>query len=187
LVSLMLAPATSILSSSQPLSLTITASPAVEHHTTFRELLSELNPLQYLPIIGTIYRAVTGDTIPETARQVGSFVASGVIGGPIGLATSAALLAIEKITGIDPEKIGHNMLASIGIGSHTAAAEVATPAAAAPVPPAHVGWSPSQLMAYGVTTTANGTMKRGDVEGADVLNDLALAQYRQTVFSSIVA
>ena len=37
---------------------------------SFHELLSELNPLQYLPVIGTIYRSMTGDLIPEPVEYV---------------------------------------------------------------------------------------------------------------------
>jgi hypothetical protein len=35
-------------------------------------------------------------------------------------------------------------------------------------------WSPAQLAAYGVTRTAHGGLKRGALEGADVLNELEL-------------
>ena len=70
---------------------------------TFHELLSELNPLQYIPVVGTVYRALTGDVIPEAARVAGSLVVSGLAGGPVGVATSVALLAAEKATGVDPE------------------------------------------------------------------------------------
>jgi len=163
---------------------------------SFHELLSDLNPLQYIPVIGTIYRSVTGDTIPESVRTVGSFAFSGLTGGPVGLATNAAMLVLEKLTGIDPEKIGHDVLASIGIGKSedsapaapaaatpSATASAAAPAGAAASPqavtPAH-GWSPSQLSAYGVVTTAQGTLKHGDLVGSDVLNDLELARARDT-------
>ncbi len=132
------------------------------HATTFHEFLSELNPIQYVPVVGTIYRAVTGDTIPETARIVGSLVVSGLIGGPIGLATNLGLLAIEKATGIDPEKIATEFLASIGIGAGDAAPAAAASAPPAPVPPdpdpAAVAWSPSQLRAYGVTMGTHGML-----------------------------
>jgi hypothetical protein len=145
---------------------------------TFRDLLSELNPLQYLPVLGTIYRAATGDTIPESVRAVGSFIVSGLIGGPVGLATNAALLALEKATGIDPEKIGQDLLASLGIGNQGAGIVVATaqsvPAQTSLAP---VAWSPAQLTAYGVTVTAGGVMRCGGLEGADVLNDIELAQH----------
>jgi hypothetical protein len=165
---------------------TIEVTATAEHHFTFHELLSELNPLQYLPVVGTIYRAVTGDTIPESAREAGSLVVSGLIGGPIGVAINLATLAIEKITGIDPEKIGHDALVHLGIGSQdtsTIAVAAPQPAAALPKPsasvssPAPLAWSSSQLMAYGVTTTANDTLKRGALEGADVLNDMELARH----------
>ncbi len=158
------------------------------HHLTFHELLSELNPLQYLPVIGTIYRSVTGDTIPDSVRIIGSMVVSGLIGGPIGIATNVAALAVERVTGLDPEKIGHDILASIGIGNDEPASVAAPAVAASPVPPqaalaqaspisAPVAWSPSQLMAYGVTTTASGTLTRGDLQGSDVLNDLELMRH----------
>ena len=145
---------------------------------SFHELLSELNPLQYIPVVGTIYRAVTGDTIPESARTVGSLVVSGLTGGPIGMAMNVALLGLEKATGIDPEQVGTRLLASIGIGhSETADASVATvsaaPAATPEAAPA-TAWSPSQLSAYGITMDA-GTLMHGSVTGSDVLNDLVLA------------
>jgi hypothetical protein len=163
---------------------TIEITAPAQHHFTFHELLSELNPLQYVPVVGTIYRAVTGDTIPETAREAGSLVVSGLMGGPIGIATNVALLAIEKITGIDPEKIGHTVLAHLGIGGQETSAVAAAPRVASPPKPAAavsslvpLAWSPSQLTAYGVTTTAGNGLKRGALEGADVLNDMELARH----------
>jgi hypothetical protein len=82
---------------------------------SFHDVLSALNPLQYVPVVGNIYRAVTGDIPPEPARIIGSFIASGLAGGPIGLAINAAVTAAEKITGIDPDHIAHTMLAEVGI------------------------------------------------------------------------
>ncbi len=163
---------------------TVEITAPAEHHFTFHELLSELNPLQYVPVVGTIYRAVTGDTIPETAREAGSLVVSGLMGGPIGIATNVALLAIEKITGLDPEKIGHDVLAHLGIGGQGTGAVAAVQPTAIPSKPAvaasslvPLAWSPSQLTAYGVTTTAGNGLKRGALEGADVLNDMELARH----------
>lgn len=163
---------------------------------TFHELLSEMNPLQYLPVVGTLYRSLTGDVIPESVRQIGSMVVSGLIGGPIGVAINIATLAAEKATGIDPEAIGHRLLADIGIGNDSAPAEankVATPAAAiapasssirlasaAPAPASTaspVAWSASQLAAYGITTSPGGDLRGGDLSGSDVLNALELARH----------
>lgn len=158
----------------------------VHPHSGFRELLSELNPLQYLPVIGTVYRAITGDTIPEDARTVGSLVVGGLTGGPVGVAINLVAMLAEKITGIDPEAIGSSVLADMGIGHHPAAPLVATlfdppkaSPAAAPAPPpvpSAGAWSPAQLKSYGVTTTPDGTLHHGAVSGADVLNDLELAR-----------
>ena len=99
---------------------------APEHHMTFRQVLSVLNPLQYLPVIGTIYRAITGDQIPEVVRDIGSVVVGALTGGPIGAAISAGIAVAEKVTGIDFDKIGQTMLAKLGF-THP---PVASPASA---------------------------------------------------------
>jgi hypothetical protein len=163
-----------------------TQPPSATQGPTFHEVLSELNPLQYIPVVGTIYRSVTGDTIPEPVRMFGSMIVSGLLGGPVGLALSIAALSVEKATGFDPEVAGHSMLASLGIGTAdpAAVAPVAAPAAvavavASPAPvhsgPDQATWSPTQLAAYGVTAGADGTLRHGDLSGSDVLNDLELA------------
>jgi hypothetical protein len=74
---------------------------------SFHDVLSALNPLQYLPVVGTIYRAMTGDTINEGVRLAGSMLVSGLMGGPIGLATNIATTIAEKVTGIDPDHVAH--------------------------------------------------------------------------------
>ena len=158
------------------------------HKSAFRTLLSELNPLQYLPVVGTIYRAVTGDTIPESARFAGSLVVSGLTGGPVGLALNVGATALEHVLGIDPEKISTGLLASLGIGDRAPTPLVASGApvsvaAVDQVPGASPGtpaapaqaWSAAQLTAYGVSSTGGG-MVRGSLSGADVLNSLELAR-----------
>ncbi len=157
----------------------------------FHRLLSELNPLQYVPVVGTIYRALTGDTIPETACLAGSLVVSGLTGGPIGLVINLGTTALEKLTGIDPETIGTHLLADLGIGSHPPAAASLAKPAAPPVPAAKPApvlasidtsiekpWSAAQLTAYGVKQGSDGTLTRGDVCGADVLNNLELTRLK---------
>jgi hypothetical protein len=167
-----------------------------EHHISFHDVLSALNPLQYLPVIGTIYRAVTGDQIPDAVRRIGSIIVSGLMGGPVGVAISVGMMGVEKITGIDFDKIGQKLMAGIGIANHpatgpaqvgTQVARAATPAAPAP-PPAKAtasaqapsssaqSWSPVQLAAYGVSTSLDGTLKLANLSGADVLNSLELSR-----------
>ncbi len=63
---------------------------------SFHDVLSALNPLQYVPVIGTIYRAVTGDQIPEPLRRIGTLIASFLMGGPIGAVINVAVLAAER-------------------------------------------------------------------------------------------
>jgi hypothetical protein len=150
------------------------------HHFSFRDLLSELNPLQYLPVVGTLYRAITGDRIPEAAREAGSLIFSGLTGGPVGIAVNLATEVVEKVTGIDPEKIGTRALASLGVGRTPDKPPAPIIEAHAPPPrPALVqqaAWSAAQLAAYGVTTTSQGILRHGNEEGSDVLNGLELAR-----------
>ena len=165
----------------------------------FDHLLSELNPLQYLPVVGTIYRAVTGDTIPESARFAGSLVVSGLTGGPVGLALNVGSTLLEHMLGIDPEKLGDQVLASLGIGPGAASPGAASPGAAPPAALAAAspdapnsastltagpdaafgtagGWSAAQLAAYGISRSPLGALTRGGESGADVLNTLELAR-----------
>ena len=155
------------------------AAPAPKPHAgVFRTLLSELNPLQYLPVVGTIYRAVTGDTIPETARFAGSLVVSGLTGGPLGVAMNLGTTALEHVLGFDPERLGARLLADLGIGHGAAPNEPAMrpPSTDAPDPGVRLGWSPAQLAAYGVRRDASGEVRRGGESGADVLNGLELGR-----------
>jgi hypothetical protein len=69
-----------------------------EEGITFKDVLDIINPLQQLPIIGTIYRELTGDTIKPGARLIGG----GIYGLGISGVVSAALSnAIEHATGKD--------------------------------------------------------------------------------------
>ena len=81
---------------------------------SFHDVLSILNPLQYLPGIGTLYRAVTGDQIPEAARRIGSLIFSALIGGPIGVVTNIAMTIVEKATGIDLDRTAQALLTGKG-------------------------------------------------------------------------
>jgi hypothetical protein len=54
-------------------------------HITFGDVLSALNPLQYVPVVGMIYREVTGDQGHPALRVAVAGVAT-VFFGPVGLA-----------------------------------------------------------------------------------------------------
>lgn len=64
---------------------------------SFGALLDAINPLQHIPVVSTIYRAATGDTIGPAPRIMGG----ALFGGVIGLITSAADAVVEGVTGKD--------------------------------------------------------------------------------------
>lgn len=64
---------------------------------TFSDVLDIVNPLQHIPIVSTLYRAITGDQIDPAARVAGGTL----YGGPIGAAVSAVNVVVEHSTGKD--------------------------------------------------------------------------------------
>jgi len=61
----------------------------------FHHLLDVVNPLQHLPVIGTIYRAITGEHIGNIEKIAGDTL----YGGLWGAVSSVADVAFEAITG----------------------------------------------------------------------------------------
>jgi hypothetical protein len=70
---------------------------------TFGDILDIINPLQHIPVVSTIYRAITGDEISPGARVAGG----ALYGGPIGFAVATANALVEAATG---EDIGDTIL-----------------------------------------------------------------------------
>ncbi|MBL8669820.1 MAG: hypothetical protein JNK11_04140 [Alphaproteobacteria bacterium] len=64
---------------------------------SFGDILDLINPLQHLPIVSSIYRSITGDKIGDGPRVIGGFL----WGGPLGLFSATADLAVEKDSGRD--------------------------------------------------------------------------------------
>jgi hypothetical protein len=75
----------------------------------FQNVLDIVNPLEHLPVVSTIYHAITGNETGDVEKIAGDTL----YGGPIGLVSSLANVAFEKITGKD---FGDTMLAMVGIG-----------------------------------------------------------------------
>ena len=148
---------------------------------SFHELLSDLNPLQYIPVVGTIYRAVTGDEGNSTLREIASLGTSFALGGPLGLGITVA----EKLLGIDPEKIGRQLLghllhphATVTV-SEAGGTTATTTAAADTAPGAARGWTAHELGAYGIHRAADGTLVGANgSSGADLLNGRELGRLR---------
>ena len=72
------------------------------------DFLDMINPLQHIPGVAQIYRAVTGDEINGAANLIGA-IPFGPLGG-IGLIGAVAELAVKDVTGDD---IGGNLVAMV--------------------------------------------------------------------------
>jgi hypothetical protein len=92
----------------------------------FKDLLDIVNPLQHLPVVGTIYRAVTGDALAPGPRILGG----ALFGGIAGFVSAIANAVFENETGKD---FGDTALALVtdksATGPAVAAAAVTAPAA----------------------------------------------------------
>jgi hypothetical protein len=106
----------------------------------FTDILAAINPLQHIPIVGPLYRAITGDTIGNAARIVGD----AIYGGPIGLASGVVDVAVVEITG---EDIGQHVI-DLFEGDDKKPEKTATPAtSAAPAISANPAATPAYLSA----------------------------------------
>ncbi|HEY1632771.1 MAG TPA: hypothetical protein VGF56_15750 [Rhizomicrobium sp.] len=110
----------------------------------WHDVLDVINPLQHLPVVGTIYRAITGDKIGDVEKIAGDTL----YGGPLGLASSVADLAFEKLTGKD---FGDTVMGWVGLG-HDDAKPTSTPTALAEkglnaLPPRVTPSAPSTIVA----------------------------------------
>ena len=108
---------------------------------TFGDVLDMVNPFQHLPVVGAVYRELTGDEIAPGAKLAGGIL----YGGPLGLASAAVNNAIEEHSGKD--MAGH-ALAWVGLGGDGAGGEDAgtlaeetldAPLQTAAAPPAQSG------------------------------------------------
>lgn len=81
----------------------------IEGDMSFGDFLDVINPLQHLPIIGTLYRSLTGETIQPAARVMGGILYGGVIGGLASITNAV----IEQANGKD---VGDQVMASLGFG-----------------------------------------------------------------------
>ena len=73
---------------------------------SFLDLIDVVNPLHHIPVIGPIYRNITGDVIDVLPRITGSTL----FFGPIGAGLAAADVVLEESTGRDT---GEHILAML--------------------------------------------------------------------------
>lgn len=68
-----------------------------EDQFTFGDLIDIVNPLHHVPVIGHLYRELTGDTI----KPIGKIMGGAVFSGPIGVATALVDNVVTHETGKD--------------------------------------------------------------------------------------
>ena len=79
---------------------------------TFGDLIDLLNPLRHIPLVGSLYRGITGDEIAPGPRILGGAVfGGGPIGAAIAIASGAANATLEQKTGRD---MGGHVLSWVG-------------------------------------------------------------------------
>ena len=61
--------------------------------------MRSLNPVHYVPVVGMIYRAITGETIPAPMRVLGA----GLTGGPLGALGAGFLGIMEALFTMKPD------------------------------------------------------------------------------------
>ncbi len=71
---------------------------------SFHDLLDVINPIQHIPVVGTVYRWLSGDTIGNAARVMGDTL----FGGPIGAVTGMIGALLKEGTGKD---VGEHVIA----------------------------------------------------------------------------
>ncbi|MGQ9366318.1 hypothetical protein [Azospirillum sp. ST 5-10] len=132
-----------------------------ESDLSFWDFLDVINPLQHIPVIGSVYRAVTGDQIGGPARVMGGILFGGVIGGAVAVANAV----LEDTTGKDA---GDHMLVAMGLEDDgeaaTATAVAAAPGAAGPAAANAAG--PATANAAGPATAGAAATAVADAAGA---------------------
>lgn len=98
-----------------------------EETMSFGDFLDIINPLQHIPLVSTLYREITGDTINQSSRVMGGFL----YGGPLGGMGAVVNVMVEDATGKD---IGDQLLSAVsgGNGSETAQRRSTQPIALTP-------------------------------------------------------
>src|ERR1044071_2583297 len=126
---------------------------AAPHESFFHHLWDVVNPLQHLPVIGTIYRAITGEHLDPVEKIAGDTL----YGGLWGAVSSIADVAFEGLTGKSFEDT------ALALFKSDAKIRVASTKGTAPAINANVSLPSSDLPALPVTVAAN---TRPDVPGS---------------------
>lgn len=111
----------------------------------FRDVLDLVNPLQHIPVVGNLYRKLTGDLAAPAIRVAGG----ALFGGPLGAAFAAANVALGRLL-----KPGAEAADLPGADTALAAQE------APPATESRGGWMVAQQRAYPVGRAADAALDR---------------------------
>lgn len=118
----------------------------------FGDILEAFNPLQHLPVIGSVYRSVTGATIEPAARFVGGLL----FGGALGAASAVVNSIVEGISGKD---VGEHVIAMVSPGANTPVPPPSVPSMGGdPLLPANSG--ELHFASFGTGGTQGGSFER---------------------------
>ena len=115
----------------------------------FANVLDVINPLQHIPIISTVYRAITGDEISGPAKLVGG----GLFGGIFGAAAAAVSVVVEEATGRDVGEHALAMFTSDDAGPNDTRPNADQLAAVPAAIPADPGSDPRHIVWNGIRAT----------------------------------
>lgn len=78
----------------------------------FKDLIDMVNPLHHIPVVGHVYRELSGDQI----KPIGKIVGSAAFGGPLGIATALIDSVVTNETGQDMASNAIDVALGKGIG-----------------------------------------------------------------------
>jgi hypothetical protein len=141
---------------------------------SFHNLLDIINPLEHLPIIGTLYRAITGTHIGIPEKIAGDTL----YGGLWGAVSSVADAAFEAVTGRD---FGSTVLALFTGHHHDTAVAANVPANLVVTPPVKLPALPENQApdATPDMVALQASLSRNGVDGD--LAQRAMAAYRKSI------
>ncbi len=89
----------------------------------FDQVMNGLNPLHYVPVVGMVYRAATGEQIPATMRVMGA----AITGGPLGALGAGLMGLLEAIFTMEPDQTRPAVPAGMSATGSEAAMEPVSP------------------------------------------------------------